>query len=270
LKAGTTSVTVPEMSRSSARRRSARHGVRPRRRSVRRARLQALAFVAGVAVLVVVFLGAFGSSQRAFPIETPASSSRLLPAGPPRPQVLALQGTLRLQLPVPQSRVTAVGYHAAGTAALPLHPIGRQANEGFFARAFHRLFGGGGKGGWYQLGGGEGPSTGAVDVGAPAGTDVYAPIDGIVVGILDDVVDGRKLANVLEVQPLGSTDTVVAVSRIDVDPSLAVGSPVTAGVSKLGRIVDFSRVERQALARHTRDAGNHVTLQVQPAPAGSS
>jgi hypothetical protein len=41
-----------------------------------------------------------------------------------------------------------------------------------------------------------------------------------------------------------------------------VGSAVTAGTSKVGTVVDLSRVERQALARYTQDAGNHVTLQV--------
>jgi hypothetical protein len=219
--------------------------------------------------LVVVLLGAFGSSPAAFPVADPAGSTQLLAAAPPRPQVIALQDTLRLQLPVAQSRVTAIGYHAAGADALPLRPIGRQANEGLLSRAFHRIFGGGGKGGWYQLGGGAGPSTGAVDVGAPAGTDVYSPIQGTVVGIHDAVIDARKLGNVLEIQPQGSPSTVVAVSRIAVDRSLAVGSPLTPGVSKIGRIVDFSGVERQALARHTHDAGNHVTLEVQPAATGS-
>jgi murein DD-endopeptidase MepM/ murein hydrolase activator NlpD len=183
--------------------------------------------------------------------------------------VIAVQGTLRLQLPIAQSRVTAIGYHAAGTGALPLDPIGRRANEGLLSRAFHRVFGGGGRPGWYQLGGGEGASTGAVDIGAAAGTDVYSPLDGTVAGVHPYVINGRRLGNVLEIQPEASPDTVVAVSHLEVDPSLAVGTPVTTGVSKLGRVVDFSHVERQALAKHTQDAGNHVTLEVRPAVTGA-
>jgi hypothetical protein len=31
-------------------------------------------------------------------------------------------------------------------------------------------------------------------------------------------------------------------------------------------VIDLSRVERQALARYTQDAGNHVTIEVFPAP----
>ena len=236
---------------------------------MRRGRWRALLLVGGVAALVVVLLGAFGSSAPSVSVGAPASSSRLLPAGPPHPQVIALQGALRLQLPVSQARVTAIGYHAAGADALPLDPIGRQANEDLLSRIFHRIFGGGGKVGWYQLGGGEGPSTGAVDVGAPEGTSVYSPVEGVVVGIHDYVINGEKLGNVLEIQPQGSPNTVVAVSHLEADPSLAVGSPVTPGVSKLGRIIDFSGVERQALAKHTQDAGNHVTLEVRPAPTGA-
>src|SRR5207253_10942982 len=106
----------------------------------------------------------------------PASTSRLVPAGPPNPFVIAVHGSLRIQLPVNERNVTAIGYHAAGEDALPLDPLGRQANEGLFARAFHRIFGGGGGGvAYYQLGGGDGPSTGSLNVGAAPDTDVFAP-----------------------------------------------------------------------------------------------
>jgi hypothetical protein len=265
LNAEATYGTVVEMSRSPAPGRSAQRRTQPRRRPVRRGGRRALLVVVALGCLFVVLLAAFGSSPAASPVPTPASSSRLLPSGPPRPQVLSVQETLRLQLPVAQSRVTAIGYHAAGTDALPLDPIGRRANEGLLSRVFHRIFGGGGKAAWYQLSGGEGPSTGAVDVGAPDGTDVYSPIQGTIVGIHPYVIDGKQLGNVLEIQPQGSPTAVVVVTHVEVDPSLSVGSPVTAGVSKIGKVVDFSSVERQALASHTQDAGNHVTLEVRPA-----
>jgi murein DD-endopeptidase MepM/ murein hydrolase activator NlpD len=247
---------------------------RARRRPARKPRRShhtAAVIVITLAFLVVVMLAAFSSSPSAFRSAVPASSTRLLPSGPPRPQVVALQGTLRLQLPIAQQMVTAVGYHAAGAAALPLEPLGRQANEGLFSRIFHKLFGGGGKGlAWYQLGGGAGSSTGAVDIGAPAGTDVYAPVNGTIVTIQDYVVDGRPYGNVIDIEPAGSPNVVVALSHVRVDPSLAVGAPLAAGSSKVGTVLDFSGVERQALARHTQDAGNHVTLAVQPAATLSS
>jgi hypothetical protein len=44
-----------------------------------------------------------------------------------------------------------------------------------------------------------------------------------------------------------------------------VGAAVAAARSKIGSVLDFSRYERQALARYTQDAGNHVTIEVHPA-----
>ena len=85
--------------------------------------------------LVTLLLTAFGSGgSGAVRTAAPAPATRLLPAGPPRPQVVALQGTLRLQLPVAQGRVTAIGYHASGNGALTLDPVGRQANQGLVDR----------------------------------------------------------------------------------------------------------------------------------------
>ena len=40
---------------------------------------------------------------------------------------------------------------------------------------------------------------------------------------------------------------------------------VTSGSSKLGVVEDLSKVETQALARYTNDAGNHVLIEVHPA-----
>ena len=60
---------------------------------------------------------------------------------------------------------------------------------------------------------------------------------------------------------------IVSVTRLQPDPSLTVGSAVSAGRNRIGEVLDLSRVERQALARYTRDAGNHVTVQVFPAAA---
>ena len=48
-------------------------------------------------------------------------------------------------------------------------------------------------------------------------------------------------------------------------PALTVGSTLTAGTSKIGTVIDFSGVERQALARYTQDAGNQVAIEVHAA-----
>ncbi len=258
--------TVLEMAPPPANRRRAR-----RRR--RRARLSGRATVAILFVLalaVIFSLAAFGSSSPSFQSSLPKGASRLLASGRPLSQVIATQGALQIHMPIAQDAVSAIGYHAAGEDALPLTPVGHQANEGVVTRLFHRIFGGGGGGiVYYQLGGGPGPTTGALDVGAAAGTDVYAPVDGTVVAIDKLIVDGRAFGNTLEIQPSDAPSVVLLVSRLRIDPSLVVGSRVTRVTAKIGTVVDLSTVEKQALAKYTQDAGNHVTLEVVPATTSS-
>jgi hypothetical protein len=243
---------------------------RPRRRpssAVRRARRRALLLLLGLAVLVILLVSAFQSgSGPAIGVGAPASASRLLPAGPPQPLVIAVHGSLRIQLPVNQRNVTAIGYHGADEEALPFQPLGRQANEGLFARVFHSIFGGGGGGlAYYQLGGGQGPSTGSLNVGAAPGTDVYSPVDGTVVGLSSYILDGKAYGSVIDIQPSEEPSVVVSIAHVSADPALAVGGSVTAGTSKIGTVIDVSGVERLALARYTQDAGNNVEIELHPA-----
>jgi hypothetical protein len=216
--------------------------------------------------VVTLAIGAFGTSPPDLPAVS-AGAARAAPASRPLPQVIALQDSLRIQMPVSQRQVTALGYHGADEDALPLEPVGQQANEGLLSRVFHNIFGGGGgTPRYYQLGGGAGPSTGGLDVGAAAGTDVFSPVDGTLVSVQPYILDGEQYGNRVQIQPFGAPSVVVSLTHLRVDPALTVGSPVTAGTTKVGVILDFSEVERQALARHTGDAGNHMTLEVVPTP----
>jgi hypothetical protein len=221
-----------------------------------------IAFVA-VSMLLVTAFG--GSDHPAVALSAPASATRLLPVGPPRPQVIARVGPLALQLPVNKIRVTAIGYAAGSDGALTLSPVGGQANEGLIKRLFHAVIGGGGGSPrWYLLSGGSGRSTSALDVGAPPGTDVYSPVDGTIVGIENVILNGSRHGQRIDIQPSGAPSLVVSVSQLRADPSLVVGGTVTAAASKLGRVLDLSQVERQALARYTNDAGNHALVEVHP------
>jgi hypothetical protein len=253
------------MSPPKARGRAVRPLPRHQQHEARRRRLAVLvvtAIVGAFTVLVTAFGGADSSATRT----TPASASRLLPAGPPTPQVISRLGTLHLQLPVSQSRVTAIGYSGGAAGALALVPVGNQANEGLLKRLVHKAVGGGsGSARWYQLPGGHGPATSALDVGAPPGTDVYAPVDGTIVSLTKVVLNGRVYGRRIDIQPTLAPSLVVSVSRLKPDPSLAVGATLSATASKLGKVLDLSRVERQALARYTNDGGNHVLLEIHPA-----
>ena len=241
---------------------------RARRAAVvsRRVRRIGALTVVSIALLVTLVVSAFGSgpSYRTASL-TPAPAKRLLPSGPPRPHVIALRGSLRLMLPVAQSRVTAIGYHAVDDGSLELQPVGRRANEGLLDRLVRRVLGGSGSGlAYYQLDGGAGPETAVLDVGAAPGTDVYAPVDGTVVAITDHVLNGRKYGSRIDLQPTGAPSLVVSLTHLRADPALTVGAPVAASSSKLGTLLDLSAVERQALARYTQDSGNHVTVGVRP------
>ncbi len=214
---------------------------------------------------LTLLLSAFGSNDAQPARSGPAPAQRLLPTGPPRPQIVAMRDSLRVQLPISQARVTAIGYHGVDNGALELEPVGRRANEGVLGRLFRRVFGTGGSGiAYYQLGG-DGPATAVLDVGAAPGTDVYTPVDGTIVGITDFVIGGRRLGSRIDIQPASAPSLVVSLTHLRSDPALTVGAAVTSATSKIGTVLDFSRVERQALARYTQDAGNHVSLEVHPA-----
>lgn len=234
---------------------------------MRRLRRLAATLVVTTVVLVTLLLTAFGSSPRTATVGTPARPSPAsVTAGPPRPQVVAAHGSLRLNLPVAARRLTAIGYHGAGDGSLALQPLGKRGNQGLLRRLAERLFGAGGSGlTWYQLEGAGGPPTSALDIGAPADTDVYSPVDGEIVAVSDFVLNGRRFGAQIDIRPSSAPSLVVSLTRLRPDPAVEVGDAVAATTSRLGRVVDLSAVERHALARYTHDAGNHVTLTVRTA-----
>lgn len=276
LKALSTFVTVPRMATTEAPGFAARARRRQReeaRARARRARRTAALVVVACGCLVALLLTAFGrGGEAAVTVTGPAPAQRLLPAGPPRPQIVAMQDSLRIQLPINQSRVTAIAYHATGTSALALEPIGAQANAGFAERLFRRVFGSSGSDEvrWFALEGGVGPQTGGLDVGAPVDTDVYAPVPGSVIAVTEHVVNGQVFGVRIDIQPSGNPGVVVSLTNLRADPALTVGSTVSAGRTKVGRVIDLSEVERAGLARYTQDNGQHVHIEVQPATALTS
>jgi murein DD-endopeptidase MepM/ murein hydrolase activator NlpD len=232
---------------------------------VRTRRLRRLVLVVcAAAILLPILILAFDSGTTTRPVPLP-QAERLLPAGPPSPQVVAFQGALRLYLPIAESRVTAVGYHAVGEGTLPLDPVGTQANAGVFTRLFNRLFGqdqGGIR--YYLMGGGSGPETAGLDVGAPVGTDVYAPVDGTVIAISDRTVSGETYGVRIDIQPSGSPGLVVSLQNLRPDDALTVGSAVAKSRTKIGSLIDLTAVEQPALADYTQDEGQHVHIEVRP------
>jgi hypothetical protein len=233
-----------------------------RRRAQARARWLALGVLVGAVLVVTLAFTAFADDRS--PGARPASSPVVNPATsePPEPLVLATVGNLRVQSPIAEDGVTAVGFHGAGEGALVLQPVGPQANEGLLARLWHRITGSTHRGlPWYQL---EGGALRTLDVGAVADTDVYSPVDGTVVAIRDHIVSGRTFGAEIELRPSSAPSLVVELQHVRADPALTVGANVAAGSSKLGTVVNMRRIERQALARYAADGGNNVAIQVFP------
>jgi hypothetical protein len=239
-----------------------RHAARlraDRRRAQARARRFAIVAVIGVLAVATLALTAFDG-------ESSPTVSRPAPlpvtAAPPDSQVLATVGNLRVQSPVAQGGVTAIGFHGSSDGALVLKPVGPQRNEGLVARLWRRITGASKSGlAWYQLSGGP---LRTLDVGAVAGTDVYSPVDGTVVGVRDHVISGNVVGAEIELRPTSAPSLVVSIQNVRPDPALSVGANVAAGSSKLGTVTNISRYEEQALERYATDSGNNVAIQVFP------
>ncbi len=223
----------------------------------------ALALVLTAVAVGTLLLSAFGGNDRP---SSPPGISRLLPAGIPAGVAIAHLGSLAIEFPVNQTRVTAIGYYGSSDGALALTPIGAQANQGLLRRLWSAIAGGGvSSPRWYLLPGGQSQSTSALEVGAPAGTYVYAPVSGTIVGIDKVVLDGAAHGDEIDIQPTLAPSLVVSISAIAPDPSLVVGGSVTEDASKLGEVIDLSKLETQAIAHYTDDPGNHVLIEVHPA-----
>jgi hypothetical protein len=115
------------------------------------------------------------------------------------------------------------------------------------------------------LSGGTGTGNGALDIGAAPGTDVYAPVDGKVVQVGPYVVNGRARGVRVDIRPDTDATVIVSMTRIAGDPTLKIGSTVQASRTRVGSIIDLSKLEKQKLAQYTQDAGNHVTIEVHSA-----
>ncbi len=252
------------------------HARRAARRSAGRRRARRLGgLVAAVTVTVLLALHALNSGSRGAPTQALASSPQvaLAPDGPPRLESLAsAPGGLQLDVPIRQVRITAIVYHGVGTdGSIPLVPSGRQRNAGLLTELGNLLTGGPQQSGpgYFVDSGAPGSATGSVDVGAVAGTGVYAPVDGRVVSIRPFVINGTAWGSVVEIQPTAAPALVVTLTNLQLARGIAVGTQVSAAVSRLGSVADLSKAMSQDVAKFTSDAGNHVHIEVSQAPAAT-
>ena len=258
--------------RQRQRRRTVRRRPEPRRIR-RRAGLALAVLLTGGLAFVTLHSGSGSPSPSLASVATPTA----VPDGQPAVETLATYGSdngLVLRVPIRQQRITAIVYHGVGASGVvPLQPAGHQINAGFLARISDRLFGSSSTPGprYYVNGDDAGPDTGSVDVGAPAGTTVWSPVDGVVAAIRPYELDGHVYGTVVQIRPDSAPAVTITLHALQPlkDSPVQVGDQVTASRTALGTIEDLSNVLDQTVAQYTSDAGNHVAVSLGPS-AGAS
>ncbi len=175
--------------------------------------------------------------------------------------VLAEVAGVYISSPIRPEDLTGLGYHPEGESLVEMSPRGKNLSANpvtsIFARGSTPE-----KIQYYLMDPAErqGPRTGALDVGAEAGTAVYAPVTGTVTAIRPDPLL-QEGANVVEIKPADDPNVRISVSLVQkIDDEVGPKSPVTAGMTELGSVADSAAVLNPQLAEHTNDAGNHVTV----------
>ncbi len=208
-----------------------------------------------VAVLAIV-LGVMGNgaASDAGPLASPVPSPELGSGARPPELVIARAEGVEIHLPVDPERVTAIAFH----------PIDEPSGVALAASGTVTIH-------QSDPRGRVGPTTAGLDVGAPAGTTVYAPVDGTIASVSDYMVSGRIEGYEITINPaIAASGLVLRVTHLG-DPAAgerpSVGTPVRAGVTPLGTVHDFSDTLEQELSRFTSDSGNHVGLSLVRAQA---
>lgn len=174
--------------------------------------------------------------------------------------VLAEVAGVGISTPIRPASLTGLGYHPEGETLIEMSPRGKNLSAnpifGVFAMdstpekiQYHVM----------DRVERSGPTTGALDIGAEAGSTVYSPVSGVITSIRPDpMVEG---ANVVEIKPQGDPNIRVSVSLVhDISSDTGVATPVTAGMTELGSVADSAAVLDPQLSSYTNDAGNHVTV----------
>lgn len=244
------------------------HTLQPRVSTRYRYRWHSAAFLAAMFSLAMLALVAVIASSRT--ASTPLLDERTMaaarevaraqqPAGIP----LAWAGEVQLMLPVHEQEVTAVGYHPVDDGnVVGLSPNGRQVNDSIFA-SLGRVIGGEDLG-YFVMGEGSrmGSATNSIDVGAPAGSTVFAPVDGTIAGIRSYNLKGQCPDTEIKIQPLNHSSMIVVMTHLG-NIQATLGQPVRAGVTRLGAVRKLDGCIEQQLSRFTYDSGNHVHMQVE-------
>lgn len=235
-----------------------------------RYRWHSAAFFAAMFALAMIALTATIVSSRAAstPLldeDTMAASRAVAATRLPGQVSLASAGDLQLMLPIYELEVTAIGFHpVADENVIALVPAGRRINGSIIARSLGQVLPGNEGSGYVVMGGDDrlGPATASLDVGAPAGTVVFAPVDGTIAGIRAYNLKGKCPDVEVKIQPQSQSRLLVVMTHID-GLEASLGQPLKAGVTRLGTVRQLDGCLEQQLGQYTYDNGNHLHMQVE-------
>lgn len=234
----------------------------------RRRRLRfTLAFLGVCALIggIVVIATASGRTEQvgAEALMGRSPSAPVAATGQERP-AFARMGDRNLLLPVAAGDATIIAYQAVSDdRAMPLTPIGEQANANAVVRFFRDVFSSEPSVRYYALDGDAG--TTSVMVGAPVGSAVYAPITGVVTTVKEYLLYGKYTDVEIGIRPEKSSGLTVNLLFIN-DPVVSIGDIVTAGKTRLGKVRECPEELGACLSAYTHEAGAHVHLQVTEEP----
>lgn len=176
--------------------------------------------------------------------------------GTPDWPAFATSGDITLYLPFPRSKLTALAFHqATNPNALGMSPRSVEAGAKKAADAnvlvHHRL--------WRP--GRSGMPNRAVDIGAKAGAVVRSPVDGTVLKVKYYRLYGKYPDFEIWIRPRSTDRRKVVIIHVDA-VRLERGQMVEAGVTYIGRVRNLAQYFPTQLRHFSKDAGNHIHLQV--------
>ena len=201
-----------------------------------------------VALVVAVFTQSSVTTEGELPIDPNSAAPDA---------VLAEVSGVGISTPIRPAELVALGYHPEGDNLLEMKPRGENLSD----TPLLNMFGGGDtleKIQYYMMAPAErsGPRTGAVDVGAEAGTTVYAPVTGTITAIRPD--PSIKGANIVEIKSSEDPNLRVSVSLVrNITEGTGVDTPVKVGMTKIGAIANSAVSLDPQLASYTTGSGNH-------------
>jgi hypothetical protein len=219
-------------------------------------------------ILIAVYAGGATeqvNTQNLLVGDTPNASAPVSATGETRPAFARL-GDRNLLLPVAAGDATIIAYQpVSDERAVPLDPLGDQANANALVRFFRGIFSGEPLVRYYLIAGEGREATGSVLIGAPAGSPVTAPVSGVVTAVKQYKLYGKYDDVRIDIRPEDLSGDTISLMFIS-DPVVSIGEVVTAGKTQLGKVRECPAELGATLAQYTHDSGSHVNMIVTEEP----